>query len=151
MELHFGVNDVAYSGQLGAKQQRRMTKSQRGYERHKTTGKVMDYLEAKYGLIEHFIEENQELINKVIEKAAAKALANNTKMVVPASDCRMLESLFKESIIGQRFDGSIPGVPVKAAIAGISHKYLHPYAKRGSRASFIDTDLFRKNFKVWWK
>jgi hypothetical protein len=149
MELHFGVNDVRYSGQLASKQQRKLTKSQRGYERSKTTGQVMDYLESKYGLIEAFIEENKDVIHSIIEKAATKALKNDTKMTIPASDCRKLESLFRDSIAGQRFDGIVPGVPVHAAIAGISHKYLHPFAKHASRPSFMDTDLFRRNFKVW--
>jgi hypothetical protein len=149
MILHFGVNDVRYAGQLASKQQRRMTRSQRGYERNKSTGQVMDYLESKYGLIEAFIEEEKDLIASIIEKAAVKAIKNDTKMTIPASDCRKLESLFKESIIGQRFDGKVPGVPVHAAIVGVSHKYLHPFAKRAARPSFMDTDLFRRNFKVW--
>jgi hypothetical protein len=148
--LHFGVNDVPYSGQLASKQQRRLTRSQRGYSRNKTTGQVMNYLEAKYSLIEAFIEQEHELITSILEKAAVNALKNDAPMTVPASDLRKLESKFKDDIINQNFDG-LPGVPVKAAIAGVSHKYMHPFAKRASRASFIDTDLFRRNFKVWYK
>jgi hypothetical protein len=148
--IHFGVNDVPYAGQLASRQQRRLTRSQRTYSRGKTTGQVMDRLEKKYGIIEEFVEQEKELIASIIEKAVAKAVARDTDIKIPASDLKMLESKFKQAIVDEKFNG-LPGVPTKAAIAGISHKFMHPYAKRGSRPSFIDTELFRRNLRVWFE
>jgi hypothetical protein len=44
----------------------------------------------------------------------------------------------------------IPGVPTKAALRGISHRLLHPYARSNQRRpSFRDTGLYMNSFRAW--
>jgi hypothetical protein len=32
---------------------------------------------------------------------------------------------------------------------GVNHRFMHPYARRPSRPSFIDTGLYVANFTAW--
>ena len=60
-----------------------------------------------------------------------------------------IEEKFRRALASRAFDGLIAGVPTTAAQRGVSHKRRHPYAKRGPRPSFIDTDTYRQSFTVW--
>jgi hypothetical protein len=46
-------------------------------------------------------------------------------------------------------DINYPGVPTRAALRGVSHRFAHPYARRASRPSFVDTGLFMASFRAW--
>ena len=75
--------------------------------------------------------------------------ANIKKIKVTAEAESEIETAFKLFLGQQEMNGVVPGVPTKAALKGVNHRMLHPYAKRGPRSSFIDTGLYQANFKVW--
>jgi hypothetical protein len=56
-----------------------------------------------------------------------------------------IENMFRNFLDLREMDG-MPGVPTAAAEHGVSHRFKHPYAKRASRPSFIDTGLYQASF-----
>lgn len=149
MILHLGVDDVPYVGQLAATRKRVLTHAQRVYGRGKTTGQVMDELESKYHLIGTFLDVENDLISSIVEKAMAVAVDEDAEPTIPQNDLNRIEARFRQNLTKRRYDGLIQGVPTLAALRGISHKYMNPYAARGSRPSFIDTSLYRNSFRAW--
>ena len=73
--------------------------------------------------------------------------------IVPTAEAESeIEAKFRSFLSEQKMDGiGIPGVPTQAALNGVSHRFLHPYAKRPERPSFIDTGLYQANFKAWFE
>ena len=86
-----------------------------------TTGDVAEILENRYHPIEIFYEEHANI-----------------------------ETRFRHFLSQKEMDSlGVPGVPTKAALAGVSHRFKHPYAKRAPRPSFIDTGLYEASFRAW--
>ena len=117
-----------------------------------TTGDVAEILEAKYHIVETFFETHENEIVGMLEQSVEDALQN----IVLGAPAGASFSAQAETDIGALFktwlsargmdDTATPGVPTEAARRGVSHRFLHPYAKRPSRPSFIDTGLYEANF-----
>lgn len=137
--LHLGVVDVPYAAAKG-----------------KTTGDIAEILEAKYHVMEVFAEElGGDAIASALEHSVRNAVenvmmgSNSAGLNLTAEGEQEIEAAFRLFLSQQEMDGLQPGVPTKAALAGVSHRFAHPYAKRGARPSFIDTGLYESSMKVW--
>ena len=167
--LHLGVIDVAYGWaappgettvQAGLRVKRRKKKRTRarslfGLTSAITTGDVATILEDKYHLMESFYQVHEKDIGNLIVQAVAGRLENIQLGAPTGSDAfgtatNQIEDMFKKFLSTREVEHlGIPGVPTKAAQEGVSHRFLHPYAKRGERPSFIDTSLYVSSFKSW--
>ena len=82
-----------------------------------------------------------------IENLGAGAPAGNNALAEAGGD---IETLFHKFISNQEMDGMQPGVPTKAALAGVNHRLAHPYAKANpARPSFRDTGMYLQSFRSW--
>ena len=136
--LHLGVNDMPYA---------------RG---GKTTGDVADLLEERYGIMSAFVAMHEPVLNHVIENSLQGGIetalmggGGGSAASYLATATSEIEDLFKEALTMQSYDGKLPGVPTGAALAGVNHRFKHPYAKRDPRPSFIDTGLYQSSFRCW--
>lgn len=121
----------------------------------KTTGEVAEILEAKYHIMETFFELHETEIVGMLERSLEGALQNIAAgapgtIGVNAEGESAIEATFKNWLSQRGMDQTAtPGVPTLAALHGVSHRFAHPYARRASRPSFIDTGLYQANFKAW--
>ena len=163
LTLHFGVTEMPYAYSFGegkgtynvkGKSFKKNPKKRFKSSRLMTTGEVAEILESKYHIYETFwmlkqadiLEALSEAVKGELESLAmGKPFSSNPL----ASASTTIENYFKEALSQREFDGMIPGVPTKAALRGVSHRFKHPYARRGERPSFIDTGLYQSSFKVW--
>ncbi len=61
-----------------------------------------------------------------------------------------LGDAFRIFIDQKELDGVIPGVPTQAALRGVNHRLMRPYAKSNPvRPSFKDTGLYEASFRAW--
>lgn len=121
-----------------------------------TTGDVAEILEAKYHIMESFYELYQEDIGDRIVKSLAARIETIQQGGYEGYDepflsaTSWIEDRFKRFLSEKTIETlGIPGVPTKAALAGVSQRFKHPYAARGPRPSFIDTGLYQSSFKAW--
>ena len=165
--LHLGVLDVPYRAPPGPALNRAEARRARrnaaraafgGQEYHGTTGDVAEILEARYHVIELFVEEvGVHLIEKAVGRAVQNAIADlfsgapAPEGVSPARDANAeIEETFRHFIDQKELDGVVPGVPTAASLAGVNHRLKRPYAKSNPpRPSFKDTGLYQASFKVW--
>lgn len=122
----------------------------------KTTGDVAQILEAKYGLMQAFVDMHRKVIEHEIETSMARTL--ETALIrggkLPrggplAGAMSEIEHLFKDALTMQSYDFKIAGVPTAAALAGVSHRFKRAYVRRPSRPSFVDTGLYMASFRAW--
>ena len=164
--LNLGVIDIPYATPssyrkppsakyvLGAAKRGKVTAPRYQGNQH-TTGDVAEILEAKYHPMEIFFELHREQIVDVLEGSIAGALENvlagaPTNLSGTAEAESSIETMFKRFLSNKEMDGlGVKGIPTAAALAGVSHRFAHPYAKRPSRPSLIDTGLYQANAKVW--
>jgi hypothetical protein len=153
--VQLGVHDVAYAAQFHRwASRKRASAAQAAYGKGKTTGDVAQILEAKYHLIEKFYELNRDIIADAVKESISGAITNIMAgqpghVVLTAQAVSDIETRFKHSLSLRAYDGVIAGVPTKASLAGVSHRFAKPYAKRPSRPSFIDTGVFQVHFAAW--
>lgn len=149
MKLHLGVLDVPYG------------------DGKATTGEVAQILEDKYHIMEVFLEETGDQINKFFEASAKAAVedlmsgkapveasyiggGSATNFALTGEATQEIETAFRIFLDQQKLDGVVPGVPTAAALAGVNHRFAHPYAKSNSeRVSFVDTGLYEAAFRAW--
>lgn len=158
--VKFGFKDVPYEYEQrltrktrkGSKRKRKTRK----VRRQTSTGEVADQLEAKYGIVEKFVEEKQDQIIDAYSEALTDALERSLEGKAPdpgAVDvgAEKVHDLFQEFIVsGEAERVGIPGTPTQAAMAGVSHKRVHPYSQKNPRRpSFYDTGLYVDNFMSW--
>lgn len=143
--LHLGVMDVPYNSSEGV-----------------STGDVAEFLENKYHLMEVFFEENKDKIARALEDAMAGALENllagapvvSNPMASAEQD---IKAMFDDFLSLREVERTgIPGVPTKAALEGVSHRFKGKKNKgKGGgnpgerRSSFVDTGLYVASFRVW--
>lgn len=159
--LQFGVNDIPYSQALTAQERRtvrwrqglRPWQSIRGQQ---TTGDVAEWLERRYGVMQFFVDEHgDDMIVPALENMMVGQLENLLmggpirENVFEEGDFSSIEQAFRKMLDAKELDGRVAGVPTMAAQMGVSHRFSHPYARRASRPSFIDTGLYQTNVKVW--
>ena len=168
--LHLGVIDVPYA----QSSYRPPAKKAKGFRRgkalrgdagaaasptaFKTTGDVAEILEAKYHIMEVFFEDvSGDAIGDALAHSVAGAIENLFAGAPPASIAPTaeaegeIESAFRHYLAQEEMAAlGIPGVPTGAALRGVNHRRIHPYAKGNApRPSFIDTGLYMANFKAW--
>jgi hypothetical protein len=127
MDLVFGVIDQTYP------------------KGNSTTGAVAGYLEKRYGVIGHFIEDNHaEVADIVVQivKQSVKEIMTGEKAVVDL-DFKPVQNKFKEYILGRSLDGKVEGVPTKSA-EGKGY-----YGKKGPHPSFYVSGLYASSFTAW--
>ena len=117
-----------------------------------TTGDVATFLEAKYHVIEIFYQENQQQIADLVANSMAGALETMMMGQVPsdpmAGAMSAIEKMFKNWILSGAMEKlGYPGVPTKAALAGVNHALKMKKGPR--RPSFKDTGLYMSAFHAW--
>ncbi|MEJ0017531.1 MAG: hypothetical protein WDN25_13390 [Acetobacteraceae bacterium] len=165
--LHLGTIDVPYSASsysgptspkrvIGQARRGKANTPHNAAPNTTTTGDVAEILEAKYHVMEVFYEDvGADAVAKAIEHSVADAI-ESLAMGAPADidphagAMSEIETAFKLFLSQKEIEAvGIPGVPTKAALLGVSHRFAHPHAKRAPRPSFIDTGLYQANFKAW--
>jgi hypothetical protein len=135
--LHLGVIVQPYSN------------SRRGL----TTGDVATFLENKYGVMGAFFRVHGEDMAEAVEQSltgALEALAMKQQINPWGRGMQMIEREFREFISSREAENvGIPGTPTKAALRGVSHRMMHPYARRGRRPSFRDTGTYLNSFRAF--
>ena len=129
-----------------------MSQPQQSYGVGKTVGQVATELEKKYGIVEKFVELEENFIVDNFEKAYQSALDLGMQGIswgVSWDPSLTLEPKFKRSLTQRRFDGLLRGVPTRAAQMGVSHLRQNPFSQAAPRPSFIDTSLYQRSFKAW--
>jgi hypothetical protein len=154
IKLHLGVVDVPYAHSTAPAAGKKPTTSPGSTL---STGDIAEILEARYGILNVFFEENAQAIADDMRDALQGKL-EDILLGAPidvggelfsAGELGAIEEKFRKMLDNRGLDGKIAGVPTKAAQAGVSHRFLHPYAKRPSRPSFIDTGQYQAAFRVW--
>lgn len=163
--LHLGVIDIPYDVRVPESMKRVAVRTQRGGKAKvikaspsggQTTGDVAEILEDKYHIMEVFFEDiGYEAVMGALVNSLEGAI-ENIQSGAPLSTIKLyagaeseIETAFRLFLGQQELDGVMPGVPTKAALKGVNHRMVHPYAKRGPRPSFIDTGLYQASFKAW--
>lgn len=122
---------------------------------NKTTGEVAQILEDKYHIMEIFFNLHSAFIGDEIAESYAEAveslLMGGPGTINPsAAAMSSINDDFNKFLALREMDGlGYPGVPTQAALRGVSHRFAHPYARRPSRPSFVDTGLYRGSFRAW--
>lgn len=157
MKIHLGVHDISYAAQFHSrtgKAKRAMSRAQAAYGKNATTGDVAEIIEAKYHLMETFVgmikPEIDSMAAQSIGGTISNILAGQKGPILPTSQATSdIETKFKQMLSARAFDGKIKGVPTRASLDGVSHRFKKPYAKRPSRPSFVDTGAYQSSFTVW--
>lgn len=150
--LKLGVLDLPYAEgasykAAGKRKPKHMSNS--------TTGDVAEILEGKYHVMEVFAELHGDEIAADIADSymgAVESLQMGAPMTLdPAGEAMgKIKERFDNFITNKEMDSlGIPGVPTLASLEGHSKRFKHPYAKRSSRPSFIDTGLYEGSFIPW--
>ena len=161
LTLVLGVLDAPYSGP--PQPPRKVAKARKGKQKPRgkakgssplpSTGDVAQILEAKYEIMATFAEAYMPEIGEALAQSVAGAI---TALVGGASPDQNpfgqaeseIQQGFAVFLDQQEMDGRA-GVPTKAALRGVNHSLLHPYARRAPRPSFVDTGIYRSHFRAW--
>jgi hypothetical protein len=156
--LHLGVTVMPYSGAfVPAPKKPRSARGERafhaGYGKGQTTGDIAQILESKYHIMRSFYFLHSDVVaaslTKSIHGSIKNILAGGPPNIQPAAEgIQKIQSAFKHSLSLREYDG-MPGVPTKAAMLGVSHRFKRPNQRRPERPSFIDTGLYQASFKAW--
>lgn len=160
MKLHVGFAAVPYTGMKSPLRISRLGRVRRSsqYGAGKTTLMVAKELEARYKIVETFMEIEGHRITELLEDAFHEDLDNIMTMKrvtvrskgLSTEETDKIEKMFRDNILRRRYDGIIPGVPTTASLRGVSHRLPHPYSRKNStRPSFMDTGLYMRSFKAW--
>lgn len=118
-----------------------------------TTGEVAEFLEEKYGVMAAFYRVHGDDVVRALENSMSGALESLVmgQYTDPyGTGMQQIENAFREFIVSREAERvGIPGTPTHAALMGVNHRMKHPYAKRASRPSFLDTSLYMSSFKAW--
>jgi hypothetical protein len=123
------------------------------HSRSVTTADVARFLEDRYGVMHAFFRVHGEDVAKAIESGLIGALEN--LMMGASTDpwgrgMQAIERQFRDFILSREVERvGIAGVPTKAALMGVNHRFKHPYARRARRPSFRDTGLYTNSFRAW--
>lgn len=143
-KLYLGVVDIPYQPTEGR---------DKGLP---STGDVAEWLEKKYGVMESFVNVNEDEIAERLAQSMSAALQDLLIGAPPGGDplregFSNIEEDFKRYVESRQVEGQgLPGVPTQAALDGVNHRLKHPYAKGNPRrSSFVDTGQYLAAFKVW--
>jgi hypothetical protein len=115
---------------------------------------VAEILEAKYAVMDTFVLLHEQEIADQFAEAVSGALENLVMGAPPANNPfgpaeAFTEARFKRYLELQEMNGLVDGVPTRAALEGVSHRFKGKRNKAGPRPSFIDTGLYESSFKAW--
>ena len=171
--LHLGVIEVPYATHVPHAQRRvairrtiRKLSTEAGREAlesstrppagGETAGDVAEILEAKYHIMELFAETHWDHIGDALAQSVSDAIddlfAGAPAALRPTGAAESeIETAFKMFLSNREVESiGIPKVPTLAALKGINHRLLHPYAKSNPRRpSFIDTGIYQAAMKAW--
>ena len=158
-KLVFGVNDVPYVTQMSAPEVRAFRwrhrkKPWQSIPSRTTTGDVAEILERRYHVMQTYYEVHQDDIVGELESVLQGKLESllmggpAPEALFASGDLSGVEEGFRRFLDQQEMDGRAPGVPTQAALRGVSHRFRHPYARRGPRPSFVDTGQYRLSFRA---
>jgi hypothetical protein len=129
----------------------------RSFSKTMTAEDVAAILEAKYQVVDEFTKlhaaDIQLAILSQFEKVAGDYMAgarrpsNMGNALKPAT--KEIEAMFKKFLDTEEMNGRVPGVPTKAALAGVRHGRGSKTMQGVSRPSFIDTGIYRASFRAW--
>lgn len=146
-KLHLGVIDIPYK------------------EDSTTTHEVALQLEKRYGVMGAYFDSHKDKIVESMENSVAGALESLFMGApIPSNPLASAESFidqdFRHFLSNSEIEKlGIAGVPTKAALDGISHRFKDPKfktvkgkkVKRPRRPSFIDTGLYQSSMKAWFE
>ncbi|MDW9230733.1 hypothetical protein C7S15_5918 [Burkholderia cepacia] len=103
-----------------------------------------------------FVDLHMKEISSSVAQAVADAM-DDQMMGLPVSpdiyqaSMEEIQSAFRNFLDHEEYPAqSFPQVPTQAALDGVNHRLLHPYAsKNPSRPSFIDTGEYQISFRAW--
>jgi hypothetical protein len=150
MILHLGVIEIPYN-EPPPPGKRRKKKVEAGTQ---TTGDVATFLEDKYHVMEAFFEVHQDDIAKDLEDGLAGTLENLAMGAPPSADpfgaaASAIKARFSAFLESKEMDTlGYPGVPTKASLEGISHRFKNRRGMPG-RPSFVDTGAYENAFMAW--
>lgn len=157
--LHLGVVDFPYKAKSegGRKPKRKKAKGKRKPPAPSlTTGDVAEILEDKYHVLEIFYNMKKGKIAGALEGSIKGALESLMMGAPPSHDpfgsgTSKITEMMKKFLADREMERiGYPGVPTKAALKGVNHRKLHPYAKSNPRRpSFIDTTQYQSSLKAW--
>lgn len=121
-----------------------------------STGDVAEMLEKEYGVMRSFVDAHigdigddlTESVTGAIEQLLIGGDAPENPLAEGFSN---IEERFRCYLESQEVERQgIPGVPTKAAKAGVNHRLKKPNARENPRRpSFIDTGAYENSFKIW--
>jgi hypothetical protein len=171
LTLHLGVIDQPYVNDVKhtkppARKPKRGGKSKGSMWRREdliggdpisTTGDVAQLLEEKYHVMEHFVQAHEADIAKALGDSMLVATENMLSGAPPsdnpfAAGEAAIGFLFKETFLqGKEMDRlGFPGIPTKAALAGVNPRLAHPFSKSNpARPSFVRSGLYQASFVAW--
>jgi len=138
LTLHLGVVEQPYNDPEGT-----------------TTGDVAEILEARYGVMQAFVNAHRADIANDLAEGVAGALEtvlaggpmSNTDPF--AAGLAKVEQRFKDFLSSGEIEAwGVPGVPTEASIKRRSARFKAGKSDR-PRPSFIDTGLYEASFKAW--
>lgn len=128
----------------------------------KNTFEVATILEDKYSLMGTFVDLHGVDISNAVEKRVAAMVERTFAGGSSADTLAMLvaplsgvEQKFRVYLDKEEMAGVVGGVPTQAALNGVNsrkkriYRGKNPEKMQARRASFIDTGLFRNNFRCW--
>lgn len=130
MILNLGVTDVPYAHKDG-----------------QTTGEVAQILEDKYGVMQGFVDKHEEFIAKSIEDSVAGELESLLMGKTEVSDpfqtaMGKIETRFRDYLTKEE-----TGFRPKTQLTG--SRFKRQYRRTTKKIAFVDTGLYRRNFKAW--
>jgi hypothetical protein len=166
MKLHLGVIDMPYSnpnkGYKKHKSHKRNEALKSEEQKIETTGSVAEDLEVRYHIMAIFFAWKQNKIADSMAETMAHALESvlmggpvqEKPSSLLGSTESMIDTEFKQFLSSQEAEVvltsfGIDGVPTKAALDGINHRFKNPITGI-RRPSFIDTGLYQATFKSWF-
>ena len=169
LTIHLGVVDQPYN-QAPKKFARRGASS----VSNSTTGDVAEILEAKYKVMETFVEiHGNDVIIPAFEEALQGGVDDLLSALAGSGDVRnvggvlvesgagtlnpnifgtatgKIDQAFRKMLDDKELDGVVSGLPSAAAQRGVNHRLKRPYVKRAPRPSFVVTGLLQNSFRSW--
>lgn len=151
--LHLGVVEMPYAKTPG-----------RGKAKASqiTTGDVAEILEAKYHVMEVYANEQGGAVATALENSVTGAIENLMLGAPPSNNpfgegTEAIQTAFQKFIESKAMDAlGVPGVPTKASLMGVSHRFKNKRNKgKGgktsgtARPSFDDTGLYVNSMRAW--
>lgn len=157
VRLHLGVADIPYGGSQAPASRRGSRRRPPTPAGRVSTGDVAEILERRYGVMGKFLELHGQLVADELAGAMRDRLevllmggpATPGGALLPEGSLSAIEQRFRQMLNNRELDGKVPGVPTGAAGAGVSHRMKNPYARRGTRPSFIDTGQYQTTMRAW--